>query len=103
MPVFYSYEPYLQIAPIRGYFIEFSKECTYTPKNEEELQLLREYAKRTSKSFIISEVMLPEELKRKSDELWDKEVQEAEERIRAKEEKEKADRELHEFYSLLRM
>lgn len=97
---FYSYKPYLSIClhRERNIFITFSAECTYSPTNEVQLELLRKYAENTKKSYIISESMAPEELKRRYTKLEERAIQEAEARAAAKKERQ----ELHEFYSALR-
>ena len=103
--VFSSCKPYLQICldKGRGSFITFGADSTYSPKNEEELQLLRDYAERTKISYLIAEGADPTELRRKYEELRAKEIQEAEERAEARLEAEKRRKEEHDFYSLLRM
>lgn len=102
--IFYSYKPYLQICLHRkkGVFITFSEKCTYTPKSEAELQLLRAYAESTKGSYNISESMAPEELRRKHEELEDNLIAEAEEREKNRIEAEKKEKAEHEFYSALR-
>lgn len=101
---FYSYKPYLSIClhRERELFITFSAECTYSPTNEVQLELLRKYAENTKKSYIISESMAPEELKRRYTELEEKDIQEAEARAAAKAAEKKEHKERHEFYSALR-
>ncbi len=105
MNVFCSCKPFLQICldKDRGTFITFGADSTYSPKNEEELQLLREYAERTKISYLIAEGSDPTELRRKYKELEAKRICEAEERAKARLEAEKKRKEDHEFYSLLRM
>lgn len=102
--IFYSYKPYLQIClhRKRGIFITFSAEGTYSPKNEEELQILRAYAEDTKGSYNISESLDPEELRRKHEEWEDSLITEAEEREKNRIEAEKKEKAEHEFYSALR-
>lgn len=102
--IFYSYKPYLIVGLCkgRGIFVIFSAECTYSPTNEVELELLRKYAEETKKSYIISESMAPEELRRRYTELEEKSIKEAEARAAAKLAAEKEKQEEHEFYSALR-
>ncbi|MDO4326391.1 MAG: hypothetical protein Q4E24_10230 [bacterium] len=101
---FYSYKPYLTLGLCRedGIIITFSAECTYSPTNEVQLELLRKYAEDTKNSYIISESMAPEELRRRYTELEEKAVQEAEARAAAKAEEEDRKRWEHEFFSALR-
>jgi len=103
--VFCSCKPFLQICldKDRGTFIIFGADSTYTPKNEAELEALREYAERTKISYLIAEGSDPTELRRKYEELMAKECRKAEERAEARLEAEKQRKEDHEFYSLLRM
>ena len=103
--VFSSCNPFLQIclSKDRGVFITFGADCTYSPKNGEELQLLREYSEHTKSSYLIAEGSDPTELRRKYTDLVYKEIREAEERAEAKLEAEKKRKEDHDFYSLLRM
>jgi hypothetical protein len=102
---FHSYKPYLQISLSREkeLFVTFGADCSYTPKNEEELQLLREYAWARVNSYCISEAMPLEELQREHEALEDRRIQEAEARLAAQEAAEKRRKEEHEFYSVLRM
>lgn len=101
---FYSYKPYLSIClhRERNIFITFSAECTYSPTNEIELEILRKYAEETKNSYIISESMAPEELRRRYTGLEKKAIQEAEARAAVKLAAEKEKQEEHEFYSALR-
>ncbi len=49
---FYSYKPYLFYMPPQGkraFHYLFSAECTYSPTNEVQLELLRKYAESTKK------------------------------------------------------
>jgi len=103
--VFCSCKPFLQICldKDRGSFITFGADSTYSPKNEEELQLLREYAEHTKISYLIAEGSDPTELRRKHSERMAEESRKAEERAEARLEAEKKRKEDHEFYSLLRM
>lgn len=105
MSVFCSCKPFLQICldKDKGTFITFGADSTYSSKNEEELQLLREYAERTKISHLIAEGSDPTELGRKYKELEAERIREAEERAEARLEAEKKRKEDHEFYSLLRM
>lgn len=105
MSVFCSCKPFLQICldKDRDRFITFGADSTYSPKNEEELQLLREYAERTKISHLIAEGSDPTELRRKHSERMAEESRKAEERAEARLEAEKQRKEDHEFYSLLRM
>lgn len=100
---FYSYKPYLQICLHRkiGIFVTFSAECTYSPTNKVQLELLRKYAEAKG-SYIISESMDPEELRRRYEELEEKAIKEAKARAAAKLAAEKEKQEAHEFYSALR-
>lgn len=99
---FYSYKPYLFIGIQRenGISVTFGAECTYSPTNEEELQCLREYA--LQHPSVISESMVPEELKRRYTEAEEKAIQEAEARAAARAEEEDRKRWEHEFFSALR-
>lgn len=101
---FYSYKPYLQICLHResGIFITFNADCTYSPTNEVQLELLRKYAEDTKNAYVISENIAPEELRRRYMELEEKAVQEAEARAAAKAEEEERKRWEHDFYSALR-
>lgn len=101
---FYSYNPYLQIClhRERGIFITFSADCTYSPTNKVQLELLRKYAEDTKNAYIISESMAPEELRRRYTELEEKSVQEAEARAAARLAAEKEKQDAHDFYSALR-
>ena len=101
--IFSSCKPYLQIFPDRNMSITFSKDCTYTPKDEEELESLRLYERHTKSSYIIAEGMDPAELRRKYEELEEKQIIEAEEKHKADLEAEEKRKQDHEFYSLLRM
>ena len=102
-PVFFSYTPYLQIAfKDAEIFVTFGADCTYTPKNELELQLLREYAEATQGSYIISESMPLEELQSFHEAFEDRLIQEAEARLEAQAAAEKEHKEQHDFYSTLR-
>ncbi len=105
MSVFCSCKPFLQICldKNKGTFITFGADSTYSPKNEEELQLLREYAERTKLSHLITEGSDPTELRRKHKRKWDKRIRKANKRAEARLEAEKKRKEDHEFYSLLRM
>ncbi len=91
MSVFCSCKPFLQICldKDRGSFITFGADSTYSPKNEEELQLLREYAERTKISYLIAEGSDPTELRRKHKRKWDKRIRKAEKRAKARLEAEK--------------
>lgn len=104
-PIFYSYKPYLQICLHREkeLFVTFGADCSYSPKSEVELQLLREHAKATENSYSISESMPLEELQRKHEALEERQIQEAEARMAAQAEAEKRRKEEHDFYSALRM
>lgn len=101
---FYSYKPYLQIClhRKRGIFVTFSAKCSYSSANEVQLELLRKYAEKTKGSYIISESMDPEELRRRYEELEENTIKEAEAREAAKLAAEKEKQEAHEFYSTLR-
>lgn len=101
---FYSHKPYLTIGLCRdrAIFVTFSAGCTYSPTNEMQLELLRKYAEKTKGSYIISESMAPEELRRRYEELEEKAIKEAEARAAAKLEAEQEKQEAHEFYSALR-
>lgn len=103
--VFCSCKPFLQICldKDRGIFITFGADSTYSPKNEAELEALREYAERTKSSYLIAEGMDPTELKRKHKRKWDKKIRKAKKTAKARLEAEKQRKEDHEFYSLLRM
>lgn len=105
MSVFCGCKPFLQIclSKEQGTFITFGADSTYSPKNEEELQLLREYAERTKISYLIAEGSDPTELRRKHSERMAEESRKAEERAEARLEAEKKRKEDHDFYSLLRM
>ncbi len=85
--VFSSCKAYLQICLYRddnnSIFVTFGADSTYSPKNEAELQLLREYAERYKGSYLIAEAEAPTELRRKYEELEAKRIQEAEERAKA--------------------
>lgn len=94
--------PYLTTLAGLNRLIQLSAEGTYSPKNEEELQILRAYAEDTKGSYNISESMDPAELKRKHEELEDKLIAEAEEREKNRIEAEKKEKAEHEFYSALR-
>lgn len=103
-PIFYSYKPYLQIAlKEHDLFIVFSADCRYTPQNELELKLFREYAEATKGSYIISESMPPNELQRLHEAFEERLIQEAEARLEAQTAAEKERKEKHDFYSALRM
>ncbi len=103
--VFCSCKPFLQIclSKEQGTFITFGADSTYSPKNEEELEALREYAERTKLSYLIAEGSDPTELKRKHKRKWDKRIRKVNKRAKARLEAEKKRKEDHEFYSLLRM
>lgn len=102
-PVFFSYTPYLQIAfKDAELFVTFNADCTYTPQNELELQLLREYAEATQGSYIISESMPLEELQSLHEAFEDRLIQEAEARLEAQAAAEKERKEQLDFYSTLR-
>lgn len=103
--VFCSCKPFLQIclSKEQGTFITFGADSTYTPKDEAELEALREYAELTKISYLIAEGSDPTELRRKCEELMAEECRKAEERAEARLEAEKKRKEDHEFYSLLRM
>lgn len=103
--VFCSCKPFLQIclSKEQGTFITFGADSTYSPKNEAELEALREYAERTRLSHLIAEGSDPTELGRKYKELEAERIREAEERAEARLEAEKKRKEDHDFYSLLRM
>lgn len=105
MSVFCSCKPFLQICldKDRGSLITFGADSTYSPKNEAELEALREYAERTESSYLIAEGSDPTELRRKHKRKWDKRIRKAEKRAEARLEAEKKRKEDHEFYSLLRM
>lgn len=103
-PVFFSYTPYLQLSfKDAELFVIFGADCTYTPQNELELQLLREYAEATHGSYIISESMPLEELQSLHEAFEDRLIQEAEARLEAQAAAEKERKEQHDFYSILRM
>lgn len=103
-PVFFSYTPYLQIAfKDAEIFVTFGADCTYTPQNELELQLLREYAEATQGSYIISESKPIDELQSLHVAFEDRLIQEAEARLGAQAAAEKERKEQHDFYSILRM
>lgn len=99
---FYSYKPYLFIGikPDSGVAVTFSADCTYSPTNEEELQLLREYASQHPST--ISQSTAPEELRRCYEAWEEKAVRAAEEKEAAKLAEEKERQEWHELYSALR-
>lgn len=101
---FYSYKPYLSIClhRKRELFVTFSAECTYSPTNRTQLELLRQYAERTKGTYLISEIMAPEELGRRYREMEEKSIQEAEARKAAKVADERKRKEEHDFYSALR-
>ncbi len=102
-PVFFSYTPYLQIAfKDAEIFVTFGADCTYTPQNELELQLLREYAAATRGSYIISESKPIDELQSLHVAFEDRLIQEAEARLGAQAAAEKERKEKHDFYSTLR-
>lgn len=102
--VFYSYKPYLQIAfRKRKIFIVFGSDCSYIPNNEVELQLLREYAEVTKRSYIISESMPPDKLQSRHKAFEDRLIQEAEKKLEAQAAAEKKRKAENEFYSTLRM
>lgn len=105
---FYSYKPYLYIVLHRtdGISVTFDKGCNYTTSKPEEIQLLREYAEKTSKSYLITEAggeLGKEDLSRLYYEAEDKTIAEVEAREKAIAEAERKKAEEHEFYSLLRM
>lgn len=103
-PVFFSYTPYLQIAfKDAEIFVTFGADCTYTPQNELELQLLSEYAEATQGSYIISESKPTDELQSLHAAFEDRLIQEAEARLGAQAAAEKERKEQHDFYSILRM
>ena len=103
---FYSYKPYLQIALSREHIVVFNKDCVYTAQTPEEEKLLREYAENTKISYNIIEAggeLGREDLIRLHEECEDNLIAEEEERENARAEAEKKEKELHDFYSLLRM
>lgn len=104
--MFYSYKPYLQIALSRECIITFNENSVYIAKTPEEEKLLREYAKNTRNSYNIIEAggeLEQEDLIRLHEEREDKLIAEAEEREKNRIEEKRREKELHDFYSLLRM
>lgn len=104
--MFYSYKPYLQIALSREHIVVFNKDCAYTAQTPEEEKLLREYAENTKNSYNIIEAggeLGREDLIRLHEECVNKLIAEAEARENARAEAEKKEKELHDFYTLLRM
>lgn len=105
--MFYSYKPYLQIALTRECIVTFDKNGVYIAKTPEEEKLLREYAKNTRNSYNIIEAgggeLEHEDLIRLHEEDEQKLIAEAEQREKARAEEKRRKKELHDFYSLLRM
>ncbi|MBU5471799.1 hypothetical protein KQI85_15815 [Falcatimonas sp. MSJ-15] len=104
--MFYSYKPYLQIALTRECIVTFDKNGVYIAKTPEEEKLLREYAKNTRNSCNIIEAggeLEHEDLIRLHEEAEQKSIAEAKQRAKARAEEQRRKKELHEFYSLLRM
>lgn len=104
--LFYSYKPYLQLSLDREHIIVFDKECTYTAKTQTEAERLRRYAEDTKNSYNIIEAggeLGREDLIRLHEECVNKLIAEAEARENARAEAEKKEKELHDFYTLLRM
>lgn len=104
---FYSYKPYLSLCihRERGLFVEFNQDCEYTSSNPVEIQLLREYAEKTSNSYNITEAggeLGKEDLSRLYYEAEDKAIAEAEAREKARAEAKRKKAEEHDFYSMLR-
>lgn len=104
--MFYSYKPYLQIALTRECIVTFNENGVYIVKTPEEEKLLREYAKNTRNSYNIIEAggeLEHEDLIRIHEEDEQKLIAEAEQREKAGAEEKRRKKEIHEFYSLLRM
>jgi hypothetical protein len=104
--MFYSYKPYLQIALTRECIVTFNENGVYIVKTPEEEKLLREYAKNTRNSYNIIEAggeLEHEDLIRLHEEDEQKLIAEAEQREKAGAEEKRRKKEIHEFYSLLRM
>lgn len=104
---FFSYTPYLLIALRRDreMIVTFNKDCSYTTSNPIEIELLRELAKKTSRSYLIAEVggdLEQEELSRLHQKMEDNLVAEAAAMEKAKAEAEKKKAAEHELYSALR-
>lgn len=104
---FYSYKPYLYInlRRKREIYVTFSGNCTYTARNEVELQLLREYAEKYKASYLIVEAggeLELEDLIRLHEEWEAKLLEEQEQRQTEREQAELKRKEEHEIYSMLR-
>ena len=103
---FYSYKPFLQVAPCRGMFFLFDKECKCVETDEGRIKILREYAESTRSSYIVVEAgsgIDQQDLQRLHDEAESKLIHEAEEREQKRIKEELVRREKHELFSLLRM
>lgn len=103
---FYSYKPFLQIAPCRDMFFLFDKECKCVETDEGRIKVLREYAESTRSSYIVVEAgsgIDQRDLQRLHDEAESKLIQEAEEREQKRIKEELVRREKRELFSLLRM
>ena len=100
---FISSQPYLTLSfrelSITVQFIEHY----YSTEDPKQVQLLREYAERTKRSYSIAEGSDPTELRREYEELEAEQIREVEDKVKAKLEAERARKEEHDFYSLLRM
>lgn len=104
--MFYSYKPYLQIALTRECIVTFNENCVYIAKTPEEEKLLREYAKNTRNSYNIIEAggeLEHEDLIRLHEEDEQKLIAEAEQRENQRAEEKRRKKEIHDFYSSLRM
>ncbi len=104
--MFYSYKPFLFLALSRECTITFNENGVYIAKTPEEEKLLREYAENTRNSYNIIEAggeLEHEDLIRLHEEGWQKLIAEAEQREKARAEEQRRKKELHDFYSSLRM
>lgn len=104
--MFYSYKPYLHLALSRECIITFNEKGVYIAKTPEEEKLLREYAKNTRNSYNIIEAggeLEHEDLIRLHEEDEQKLIAEAEQRESQRAEEKRRKKEIHDFYSSLRM
>lgn len=104
--MFYSYKPYLQIALSRECIITFNEKGVYIAKTPEEEKLLREYAENTRNSYNVIEAggeLKHEDLILLHEEDEQKLIAEAEQRESQRAEEKRRRKEIHDFYSSLRM
>lgn len=103
---FYSYKPFLQLSPQKGFFFLFDADCKCVVTEENSIRIIREYAESTRSSYIVVEAgsgVDQKDLQRLHDEAESKLIHEAEEREQKRIKEELVRREKHELFSLLRM